>query len=229
MRTFLKSQKKDKQLSTVLELAEGFSYDLIINDVTGDGLTNGASCTIMKIELPSKKCQPGGPVWVQFEHPDVGIQLRARYEHLYKPGINPNWTPIMPFSRKFAAWHKGQVQVQKFQYPLRQAKAKSIHRAQGSTTDEVVDDLSQLEKQREPIHHMQYVALGRVKTIDGLYIINLNTKKLSTSETVNGEMDRLRKSTPELSLEFLYNMVDTLNNTYKCAHINWFISQNSNL
>ena len=208
LRTFLNSKKKDKQLSTVLELAEGFSYDLTINVDTQDGLTNGASCTIMKIELPSKKCQPGGPVWVQFEHPDVGIQLRARYKHLYKPGINPNWTPIMPVSRQFAAGHKGQVQVQRFQYPLRPAKAKSIHRAQGSTTDEVVVDLSVSEKQRGPIHHMHYVALSRVKTIDGLYITDLNTKKLSTSETVKGEMDRLRKSAPELSLQFLYNMVD---------------------
>ena len=115
-------------------------------------------------------------MWVRFEHPGVRIQLRARYKHLYKPGINPNWTPIMPFSREFAAGHKGQVQVQRFQYTLRQAKAKSIYRTQGSTTDKVVDDLSQLEKQREPIHHVQYVALSRVKTIDGLYITNLNTK-----------------------------------------------------
>ena len=207
LKSFLTSKKKDKQLPTVLELAEGFSYDLTINVDTQDGLTNGASCTIMKIELPSKKCQPGGPVWVQFEHPDVGIQTRARYKHLYKPGIDPSWTPIMPVSRQFAAGHKGQVQVQRFQYPLRPAKAKSIHRAQGCTTDEAVVNLSVSERQRGPIHHMHYVAFSRVKTLDGLYITDLNLKKLSTSETVKQEMDRLRKSAPELSLQFLYNMV----------------------
>ena len=41
---------------------------------------------------------------------------------------------------------------------------------------------------------------------------------MSTSETVNGEMDRLRKSKPELSLVLLYNMFDTC--MFKVAFLN---------
>lgn len=156
-------------------MAEGFSYDLTINVDTQDSLTNGASCEVMKIQLPTRKCHP---VWVQFEHPDVGIQLRARYKHLYKQGIQSNLTPIMPLLRQFAAGHKGQVQVQRLQYPLRPAAAKTTLRAQGCTTDKAVINLSLSENQRGPVHHMHYVALSRVKTLEGLYITDLNTKNI---------------------------------------------------
>ena len=181
---------------------------------TQDGLTNGASCKVMKIQFPSRKCFPGAALWVQFEHPDVGIQVRARYKHLYKRGIEPNWTPIMPLSRKFAAGHRGQVQVQRFQYPLRPAAAKTIHRAQGCTTDEAVFDLSLSEKQRVLVHHAHYVAFSRSKTLEGLHITDLNLNKLSTSETVKQEMKRLRETAPELSLQFLYDLVGVFRITF---------------
>lgn len=79
----------------------------------------------MRIELPSIKSCPLGPVWVQYEHPDIGKQLRTHYKHRYKACHNVNWTPFMPVSRQFAAGHKGEIEIQRFQYPLRPAAAKS--------------------------------------------------------------------------------------------------------
>ena len=53
--------------------------------------------------------------------------------------------------------------IQRIQFPLVPAAGSSVHRAQGSTLDKVVIDLTQNKTRKVP--HLHYVALSRVKSI----------------------------------------------------------------
>ena len=195
LKSFETRKTTDTQLPTMLLLSEGFNYDITVNIDTQDGITNGTSCKIMKIELQSVKCYPLGPIWVQYDNPAIGQHVRNLHKHRYKSWHNSSWTPLMPVSRNFAAGHKGELEVQRFQYPLRPAAAKTVHRSQGDTVrlSEAVVNLSLAENQRAPVDHIHYVALSRLKTFDGLYITDLNTNKMSISKAVKAEMQHLRE------------------------------------
>ena len=97
-----------------MHLAEGFPYDLTVNVDTEDGLTNGASCKLMKIDLASNF--PSGLLWVKFQHALVGHTLRSTTKR--RIDCDTSWTPISPVCRQFQAGHKGQAQVQRQQYTL---------------------------------------------------------------------------------------------------------------
>ena len=61
-------------------------------------------------------------------------------------------------TRQFKISKRHQLQVLRRQYPLRPAAAKTIHRCQGDTLNEVVVDLPLSSRE-----HMHYVALSRVR------------------------------------------------------------------
>ena len=214
LKSFETRKTTDTQLPTMLLLSEGFNYDITVNIDTQDGLTNGTSCKIMKIELQSVKCYPLGPIWVQYDNPAIGQHVRNLHKHRYKSWHNSSWTPLMPVSRNFAAGHKGELEIQRFQYPLRPAAAKTVHRSQGDTVSEAVVNLSLAENQKPPVDHIHYVALSRLKTFDGLYITDLNTNKISISKAVKAEMKHLRECKTDFTLQFLYNMADVFRLTF---------------
>ena len=110
----------NEQLPSVVHLTEGCVYDLTVNLDTTDGLTNGATCTIMKIT--GQKNKPVDPVWVKFQDENAGKSLRTGS---IMRKVDKSWTPLFPVSRQFQAGYKGQAQVQRLQYPLRPAAAKT--------------------------------------------------------------------------------------------------------
>lgn len=65
------------------------------------------------------------------------------------------------------------------QIPLKLAYALSIHKSQGMTLENAVIDLKNCF-----IHGQLYVALSRIKTLDGLYIINFDKKSIIVDEDV---------------------------------------------
>lgn len=125
---FRNSQTKACQLPNVLSICEGIHCDLTINLDTADGLTNGASCQVMKIESNKSEISASGTIWVLFVDELTGRDMRAKNKHLYRRN---NWTPIQPVVKQYAAGVKGQAQIQRYQFPLRPSHAKSIHRSQG--------------------------------------------------------------------------------------------------
>ena len=194
--------RKTKQLVCSLQLAEGERTELAINVRIDDGLTNGASNVIRKIQLHDKN-KPSGIVWVKFDHEDVGQKTRYENRSLYIEDIHLSWTPIKPITTQFAVGRTRSAQVVRKQFPLRPAAAKTIHRSQGDTENKIVVNFDT----RKAIPHIHYVGLSRVTTIEGLFITNLCEGKITVSADVQTEMKRLRTNGRlKLSVSPLYTV-----------------------
>ena len=193
---------KTMQLYSELIVAVGMIYDISSNVDTEDGLANGATCVLRYVTKHAKATNNKLSVkqvlivWVEFENEIIGKKIRNVYKHLYKHAINCKWTPIMSISRQFNVGRK-HIEVSRQQFPLRPAAAKTVHRSQGTTVDNIVVDLS-----GRAFSHIHYVALSRVKSMDGLYITNLNENKINVDENVVEEMLRLRATPLDLSSKF---------------------------
>jgi ATP-dependent DNA helicase PIF1 len=68
------------------------------------------------------------------------------------------------------------------QYPLCLAWAMTIHKIQGSTLDCAAIDIGQTVFE----YGQTYVALSRVRTLDGLYLLNFNASKIRANPKVVG-------------------------------------------
>ena len=128
---------------------------------TLDGLINGASCKMFKVELADASSYASGRLWVQLNDAEIGRQLRKENKGYYKSYHQREWTPLEPIGNTFFAGTKGQAQIQRYQFPLRAAHAKTIHRSQGDTMQKAVVDLTT----RRRIEHIHYVAISRVQTL----------------------------------------------------------------
>ena len=94
--------------------------------------------------------------------------------------------PIEPVTAKF--YGKQGVTLQRTQLPLLPCWAATIHKVQGLSLDAAVIDLG--PKMFED--GMAYVALSRVRTLQGVALLGLVEKKITSSTVANDEMDRLR-------------------------------------
>jgi hypothetical protein len=94
---------------------------------------------------------------------------------------------------------------ERIQFPLQPSAGRSVHRAQGTTHDSVVIDLSQRKTRKVP--HLHYVALSRVRSLEKLQILNFNEQALQVDEQVKTEMERLLK---DASLELCYVPLESI-------------------
>ena len=182
--------RKTAQLPSTLSLAVGCRYEISVNVNVFDNLVNGAGGIIQHIQLTTDNLTASGIVWMLFDDNKVGARTRADSRTLNKSHIHHIWTPILPLSKQFQVERSHLAQVLRKQFPLRQSAAKTIHRLQGDTMDQVVVDFTSSRK--EP--HIHYVGLSRVRTLKGLYILNLCENKMHISENVRQEMAQLRTS-----------------------------------
>ena len=122
---------------------------------------------------------------------------------MYQPGFDKECTPIIEISRKFSVGRKRAYFVDRRQFPLRLAAAKTIHKSQGSTMDDGV-----LHFGKRKIDHIHYVGLSRIKKLTNVKILELNAEKIKVSQDVQNEMDRLRKESV-LSFSLTHLMQDS--------------------
>ncbi|KAK3105661.1 hypothetical protein FSP39_002926 [Pinctada imbricata] len=187
---------KTANLAHSLILAVGMIYDITINLDVNDGIANGSTCIIKNIENRILQTSRPSIVWVLFTDLTIGSLTRQKYKHLYHAYIDPLWTPIFDVNRNFLYNYKS---YQRTQFPLKPAAAKTVHKAQGCTVDEIVIDLSQTRTRKSA--HIHYVAMSRVRRFENLHILNFNYAALGTDDRVKDEMKRLRE---EANLELCY-------------------------
>ncbi|XP_060603693.1 uncharacterized protein LOC132756597 [Ruditapes philippinarum] len=187
-----------------LDIVVGMLYDLTVNTNTEDGLANGASCVVKFIEYKLKETQRPSIIWVQFVDLKAGCGTRLKYKNrgFYHTQINENWTPTFDITRTFTYNKKT---FERIQFPLQPSAGRSVHRAQGTTLDSVVIDLSQRKTRKVP--HLHYVALSRVRSLEKLQILNFNEQALQVDEQVKTEMKRLLK---DASLELCYVPLESI-------------------
>ena len=104
---------------------------------------------------------------------------------------------------KKASWkveEDGNVKAEILQYPLRLAWAITVHKSQGMSLDSVEVDLS---KSFEP--GMGYVALSRVRSLEGLTILGMNEMALQVNEEVLEFDKKLQESSADFENKFFSN------------------------
>lgn len=159
-----------------------------------DGLVNGAIGTLKYIEYLTEDEQVNeqtiyGTTEVDFEpQPSTSTKIRKRVRlwlEFSNPSMGQLWTvkakphvickrdvldlkllwPIV--TRAANTPLGGNIKCRRNQYPVVSASAITIHKSQGGTFDEVVFNYDKSQQIQ-----LVYVALSRVTSIDGLYLIN---------------------------------------------------------
>ncbi|MGC1177222.1 MAG: HRDC domain-containing protein, partial [Candidatus Saccharimonadales bacterium] len=90
----------------------------------------------------------------------------------------------------------GRVRAEVTQLPLRLAWAITIHKSQGMSLDAAEIDLS-----RAFTPGMGYVALSRVRSLDGLYLHGVNAMALSMHPQIYQLDDQLRQASTHLAID----------------------------
>ena len=191
--------EKTANMEKVLTVKVGMKYNISVNINVEDGLANGTTGKVKFIEYKIEGSNRPSIIWMKFEDPRIGKATREKYfqRGFYNSNIQRDWTPIFEVERTFLYKFK---MYQRIQFPLRPAAAKTVHKGQGITEDEVVVDLTQFKGVRK-VPHIHYVAFSRVRKLENLFILNLNEAAIGLDEQVHVEMQRLRT---EASLELSY-------------------------
>lgn len=170
-----------------LMIVENLPAEICLNIDVEDGLTNGTPCTVKKLDFRVKNSNRCSIIWVEFENRQIGSKTRTKYAHLYTSTCNKTWT-IIEITRNFnVGQNRTNACVIRKQFPLRLARAKTIHKSQGSTMNQAV-----LHFGNRKTDHMHYVGLSRIRRLDDVYILDLNEKTISISMQVVQEMNRMR-------------------------------------
>ena len=164
-----------------LKLVVGAQVMLRRNIMCEDGLVNGVRGLAMGFKWPgniNNQEQPGGlptAVLVKFHDSHVG--------HIHSvelPGIDGiEVVEIRPVSAKFFA-SQG-VTLQRTQLPLVPYWAATLHKVQGLSLDVAVIDLGP----RMFEDGMAYVALSRVRTLEGVALLDLVAAKITKSKAAS--------------------------------------------
>ena len=170
-------------LPSHLLLAVGARVMLRRNVDTVDGLVNGARGVIRGFEWDTTADNEGAmpsKVFVSFE----GKSGRGNTIQWNGEAV----VPIRPVTAEFYG-RKGST-LQRRQLPLILSYAITIHKVQGlSLKRAVIDAGSSIFDDG-----MTYVALSRVQSLAGLFLISLDQSKITVSEEVRLEMARLEAS-----------------------------------
>lgn len=154
--------KKNCVAYDVLELKVGAHVMMLKNTYADQGIINGSVGIVKNIMCRGNNDIPVYPV-VAFEN---GVELSILPE-------------IWALERYDDALGKVITEASIEQMPLIFSWAITIHKSQGMTLNKIRCDLSKVFT-----YGQSYVALSRVKTLEGLYIDDIDFNKIRTSEMI---------------------------------------------
>ena len=166
-------------LASSLSLAVDAIVMLRRNINTNKGLVNGARGIITSFQWDCQKTP--SQVMVRFFNESVGDSAEP--------------ISIDPFTSLF--YGKKNSLIQRTQFPLSLSWACTIHKVQGLTLSSAVIDLGL--KVFSP--GMAYVALGRVRSLNGISLLDFHPKSINASPPVHEEMRRLRNQNLAVLME----------------------------
>ena len=172
-------------LHKVLSLKVPARVSLTRNIYVADGLVNAAQGTVIDISLPAHDSL-SGTIFVQFDKPNVGLTARNALPPVRR---KQNAVPITTETATFEVGHQGTVHITRTQFPLTLCWAATIHKVQGASLDQVVVSFEEAKKLQ---CGQAYVALGRSKTLQGLYVKSLENSEVHVNKKALEEMLRLR-------------------------------------
>ena len=154
----------------ILRLSVGSRIMLLRNIFTSQGLVNGALGKIEAVEysnsLPASRNIPAR-IFIIFDDPSVGAVLQQPLHH----------NAIEPCDQEY--FYKGRCVIRR-QFPLNLAWAVTIHKSQGASLDKVYCDLGAGIFE----HGMAYVAMSRVRTLQGLHLYKFCPAKVTANPKV---------------------------------------------
>ncbi len=103
--------------------------------------------------------------------------------------------PVAP--QEWVVEENGKVRAKLTQVPLRLAWAITIHKSQGASMDAALVDLSRAFE-----YGQGYVALSRLRTLAGLYLLGWNENALAIHPTVRSVDERFRSASAEAAAVF---------------------------
>ncbi len=164
-------------LENVFYASVGSKVMLRVNLLTKFGLVNGSIGIIRDIIYDQNANENDMPKVIVVEFPDYTGQPLIGHQH-------PNCVPLVPFTAQ--SFYRGKMRT-RTQFPLRLCWSMTVHKSQSLTLDHAVIDIGT----REIGIGMTYVALSRLKTLNGLFF---KSKPFDRFQKINDSvMLRLRK------------------------------------
>lgn len=145
----------------------GKFYMLTTNIDVSDGLANGAMGKLVHIEL--SEANEVTRVWMEFPNsPKAGEKTKRKLSaYVHANNISRAAVPIGRRTSTTYMNNNKTIAVKRNHFPIISCCAVTIHKSQGGTFDEVVYEYSKSHPQS-----LLYVALSRVTSINGLYIVS---------------------------------------------------------
>ena len=215
-----KSRTETGGLETTLHIAVGARVMVTVNIDTTDGLVNGVMGKVMAFKKNAKG--QIHTILVKFDESRVGKTAitKSRYRQEYQ-----NCVPIERHKGQYQKQGNKGAQITRMQFPLTLSWAVTIHKCQGLTLQNIVVDMKGRFNRGQA-----YVALSRVKSIQGLYITNFNQSAIKTDPAVTEVMDEFRTK----QLPVIHNLqINTVNRssaiTVGHLNIHYFLEKQEDL
>ncbi|KAK3100749.1 hypothetical protein FSP39_024640 [Pinctada imbricata] len=174
-------------LASEIQVALMAKYMQTKNVDISDGLVNGATGIIMKLDIPEKSPLQG-TLYVKFDDPKVGKNAR-------KQSCHHNLVPIRPISVTFALTEKSAaIQVERTQFPGTLAWGVTVHKSQGSTFEQMVGDMTTPGGRTNTMPGQIYTMLSRAKPMKGLRLCSFDPDKIKINSSALSEMERLQSN-----------------------------------
>ncbi|KAL4009568.1 hypothetical protein ACER0C_003420 [Sarotherodon galilaeus] len=162
------------ELPDTLKVAEGARVMLTRNIDIQNGLVNGAFGILLRV------------VYSENDHHIIKLGLKMDIETSGKNNRTPADNMVYIERAEENLKQKGVVRRQ---FPVKMAFACTIHKVQGMTTTSAVVSLKSIF---EP--GMAYVAVSRVTSLSGLYLLDMEEKKIFTNPEITAALENMRQA-----------------------------------